>query len=76
MTAYLGILDKKTKKEVIYESNLKLAKIRDMTAMERAEIEKKNTLEDLAKQIKKQEKEKEEQLARIAQLEEENSNLK
>ena len=34
ITVYLVIIDKKTKKEVTYESKLALAKVRDMTEME------------------------------------------
>ena len=34
ITVYLGMFDKKMKKEVTYESKLALAKVRDMTEME------------------------------------------
>ena len=73
------MLDRKTKQEVTYESNLTLNKVRPMTEMEitnfKADVEKKNMFEELNKKILKQEKEKVWMLARIAQLEEKNEKL-
>lgn len=52
------MLDKKTKKETTYESNLLLQKIRDMTEMEilgeKADIDKKNIFDELNKKVEKQ----------------------
>ena len=57
MTAYFGVLDKKTKKEIVYESKLSLPKLRDMTEIEiissRSEIENKKLSQKVEKQIRK-----------------------
>ena len=56
MTAYFG-LEKKTKKEIVYESKLSLPKLRDMTEIEiissRSEIENKKLSQKVEKQIRK-----------------------
>ena len=48
MTVYFGMLDRKTKQEVTYESNLTLNKVRPMTEMEitnfKADVEKRTYL--------------------------------
>ena len=58
VTAYLTIVEKKTKKEVIYESKLILKKVREMTEIEimaeKGEIEKKSIFDELNKKILKQ----------------------
>lgn len=54
--------------------------MRDMTEVEmmahREDIEKKNIFDELSKKIQRQDQEKEQLLARIIVLEEENENLK
>ena len=80
LTVYFGMLDRKTKQEVTYESNLTLNKVRAMTEMEikdfKADVEKKNIFDELNKKILKQEKEKVSMLARIVELEEENKKFR
>lgn len=73
ITTYLGVLDRKSKKMIVYESNLTLTKERDLTEIEileeRGDTEQKNNFEKINRKIQMEEKEKQELLRRITSLE-------
>lgn len=62
ITAYLVIIDKKTKKDIIYESNLELNKVRNMKEIEieteRVNIKKKCIFNEFNKKLYKKDREK------------------
>ena len=50
ITAYLNLIDRRTGKELLYQSSLKLRKVRNMTEVEIV-TEKKGILEELSRKI-------------------------
>ena len=50
ITAYLNLIDRRTGKELLYQSSLKLKKVRNMTEVEIV-TEKKGILEELSRKI-------------------------